>query len=128
MLFLVLTSFASILRDFFNPFPFPELQKMFSQDLEASKAMVEAKMRGLSQACDDIVATMSQVVAELSERSTELYDFRRRPLMEVPQIERLRVLPGQMEHDVAECVFHGGSMALGQMVSHFDKIDVVVIT
>jgi hypothetical protein len=48
--------------------------------------------------------------------------------MEVPLTDWLRALPGHMKCVVAEGIFHGGSMALGQMVSHFDKIDVVVIT
>lgn len=54
---------------------------MFSRAPEAlkataeAKATVEAKMRELSQARDDVVATTGQVVVKLSEWSTELQDF-----------------------------------------------------
>jgi hypothetical protein len=37
------------------------------------------------------------------------------------------VLPGHVEHGVFEGVFHIGSLALGQMIFHFDEIDTGVI-
>lgn len=45
----------------------------------------------------------------------------------VPLIDRLQALPDHVERIFIEGVFHGNNMALGQMVSHFGEIDVVVI-
>jgi hypothetical protein len=42
-------------------------------------------------------------------------------------IDRLPVLPGHVERVVLEGAYHGSSIALGQMVSHFDEIDVAMI-
>jgi hypothetical protein len=35
--------------------------------------------------------------------------------------------PSHVKRVVAEAAFHGSSIALGRMVSHFDEVDVVVI-
>lgn len=54
---------------------------MFSQAQKATKTAeevktdVEAKMRELSQARDDVVAATTQAMAMLSERSAELQNF-----------------------------------------------------
>lgn len=45
----------------------------------------------------------------------------------VPLIKRLRELPDHVERIVVEGAFHGSSMALEQMVSHFDEINAAVI-
>jgi hypothetical protein len=37
------------------------------------------------------------------------------------------VLPGHVEHVVLKGAYHGSSIALGQMVSHFDEIDAAMI-
>lgn len=48
-------------------------------------------------------------------------------LIKDPLIDRLWALPGYVECVVVEGAYHGSSMALGQMISHFDEIDTVVI-
>lgn len=50
------------------------------------------------------------------------------PPVETPLVDRLRVLPSHVECVVAEVAFHGSSIALGRMVSHFDEVVIVVIT
>lgn len=40
---------------------------------------------------------------------------------------RLWALPSHVECVVAEGAFHGSSMALGEMISHFDEIDAAMI-
>jgi hypothetical protein len=42
-------------------------------------------------------------------------------------VDWLRSLPSHVERVVAESAFHGNGLALGQMVSHIDEIEVVVI-
>jgi hypothetical protein len=42
-------------------------------------------------------------------------------------IDRLRELPVHVERSIDEGVCRGGGAALGQMVYHFDEIDVVII-
>jgi hypothetical protein len=46
--------------------------------------------------------------------------------MSIP--DRMRALPGHVEHAVFEGAFHRGSLALGQMVSHFIEINAGVTT
>jgi hypothetical protein len=45
----------------------------------------------------------------------------------VPLVDRLQALLGQVQRVVLEGAYHGSSMALGYMVSHFDEIDAAVI-
>jgi hypothetical protein len=48
-------------------------------------------------------------------------------LMETPLVDQLWALLGHVERVVAEAAFHGSSMALGHMVSHFNEIDVAIV-
>lgn len=48
-------------------------------------------------------------------------------LVEMSSVDRLQALPSHVKRVVAEAAFHGSSIALGRMVSHFDEVDVVVI-
>ena len=50
-----------------------------------------------------------------------------RSSVETTLVHRLRVLPGHVEHVVAEATFHGTNIALGRMVSHFDEVNVASI-
>lgn len=106
---------------------------------EEAKAMAKANIRELSQAHDGVVAVTAQSVTMLSDQSTKLQDFclvvsrvcaHLSPLtpIGVPLIDRLRALPGHVEHVAAKGAFHRSSMALGQMVAHFDEIDASMIT
>ena len=98
----------------------------------------KARMRELLLARDGGVAATTEASIALSKRSVELQEFRLvvgrvcapllpLPLIKVPLVDRLRALPGHVERVDAEGMFHWSNVALGQMVSHFDEIDVVVI-
>lgn len=47
--------------------------------------------------------------------------------METLLVDRLRALPGHVELVVTKAMFHGSSIALGRMVSHFDEVDIALI-
>lgn len=49
------------------------------------------------------------------------------PSTEVPLAKRLRALPRHVVRVVLEGMYLRSSIALGQMVSHFDEIDVIMI-
>jgi hypothetical protein len=46
--------------------------------------------------------------------------------LSVPSVDWLQSLLGDVEHVVVEGAFHGSSLALEHMVSHFDEIDTIV--
>lgn len=103
-----------------------------------AKAVAQARMRELLLAHDGIVAATTDAATTLSERSAELQEFclvvgkvcthlSPPPPIKVPLIDRLRVLTSHVEHVVAEGASHRSGLALGQMVSHCDEIDVAVI-
>lgn len=65
---------------------------------------------------------------ELHLATSEVWDNLAPPSSaHVPLLDRLRALLGHVEHAVFEGAFHGGSLALGQMVSHFNKINAGMI-
>jgi hypothetical protein len=65
---------------------------------------------------------------ELHLATSEVWDNLAPPSSaHVPLLDRLRALLGHVEHAVFEGAFHGGSLALGQMVSHFVEIDIGMI-
>jgi hypothetical protein len=78
------------------------------------------------------------VATAFSEWSVELQEFHlvvckvcthlsHLPPIKVPLVNHLWVLPSHVERVVVEGAFHRSGLALGQMVSHFDKIDIVMI-
>ena len=94
--------------------------------------------RKLSIACDGAIPMLFQVQTSLKEHGVELQELHLAmsevcghlappPLAQVPLIDQLWALLGHVEHAVFDGAFHRGSLALGQMVSHFNKINVGVI-
>jgi hypothetical protein len=121
-----------------------ELRRMFSRadgakkTAEEVKAAVEARVRHLSLARDGTIATSTEAVIVLSERSAELQELCLvvgkvcghlfpLPPIKVPLVGWLQSLLGHAEHVVVVGMFHGSDLALGQMVSHFIEIDASVI-
>lgn len=102
------------------------------------KAVAEARVREVSLAHNGAIVASAEAAIMLSERSAELQGFclvvcqvcshlSPLPSIEVPLVDRMWSLPRHEERVIAESVFHGSGLALGQMVSHFDEIDTVVI-
>lgn len=107
-------------------------------DEEAKKA-AEDEVCNLSIAFYDAITMQVQAQTSLKERSAELQKLHvatsevcdhlsPTPPTHAPLIDRLLALLEHVEHVVLEGAFHMGSLALGQMVSNFDEIDVGVIT
>lgn len=99
---------------------------------------MEDEARKLTIVCDSAIIAQFQVQTSLKECDVELQELHLAtsegcnhlaPLSstQVPLIDRLRALPGHVERAVFEGAFHEGSLALGQMVSHFNEINVGVI-
>lgn len=98
----------------------------------------EAEARKISLAYDGAIAAQIQAETSVKERSTELQGLRQLmgevcnrlsppPSTEVPLAKRLRALPRHVVRVVLEGMYLRSSIALGQMVSHFDEIDVIMI-
>jgi hypothetical protein len=107
-------------------------------DEEAKKA-AEDEVCNLSIAFYDAITMQVQAQTSLKERSAEVQKLHvatsevrdhlsPTPPTHAPLIDRLLALLEHVEHVVLEGAFHMGSLALGQMVSNFDEIDVGVIT
>lgn len=99
---------------------------------------MEDEARKLTIVCDSAIIAQFQVQTSLKECDVELQELHLAtsegcnhlaPLSstQVPLIDRLRALPGHVERAVFEGAFHEGSLALGQMVSHFVEIDIGMI-
>jgi hypothetical protein len=106
-------------------------------DEEAKKA-AEDEVCNLSIAFDDAITMQVQAQTSLKEHSAELQKLHLAtsevcdhlsptPPTHAPLIDRLLALLEHVEHVVLEGAFNMGSLALGQMVSNFDEIDVGVI-
>jgi hypothetical protein len=104
---------------------------------QKATTVAEAKRGELSRVHESTEASMAQAATMLANYN-ELEELRSAidgvcshlslsPLMETPLVDQLWALLGHVERVVAEAAFHGSSMALGHMVSHFNEIDVAIV-
>jgi hypothetical protein len=105
---------------------------------EVAKKAAKDEMHRPLIACDSAIVAQVQVQTLLEGYNAELQELHLAtskvcdqlappPPSKVPLIDRLRALPGHVEHAVFEGAFHKGSLVLDQMVSPFNEIDVGMI-
>jgi hypothetical protein len=117
---------------------------MLVQTRDAKVTTDEVRAAAIEKTCELLLANENVVAAGrredtlVSERNSKLQELclvasmvcahlSPPPSTEAPLIDRLWELPDHVEHFVVEGICRGGGIALGQMVSHFDEIDAIIV-